>query len=370
MNNTISNFSPFEKPSEFSNRSLSKSRIASKNKTTYRFFDKLKHAYCSALFLNPSDEKYNSKTIAAFFKINNIKYPSLFEDNSSKFYTYDKVKNEIVLSNNNSMNSTFIDSNNRNNFNFQLASVSRSGNSSSKIEIWAKNKSVNKNSITTSNPNPNGLWLNNNSIVSNNSNQNESLQLESSVASLFSDLDDSNELNINPVATSNTDRIQNNNSNEILANPLQINSIKTPTMTFNKKDYLIKRKQLIKNSRNLSPIREKVDESDINWYVDSVIDHRKNPDNKRKTQYLVKFISDDYFKFDDDQLEQWTNVSMMNCTTEINYYRVENNMKKIKSSKKRKYTTDITDLTASEIDFDFVNKNYITNAEHIQKRNA
>ena len=165
MNNTISNFSPFEKPSEFSNRSLSKSRIASKNKTTYRFFDKLKHAYCSALFLNPSDEKYNSKTIAAFFKINNIKYPSLFEDNSSKFYTYDKVKNEIVLSNNNSMNSTFIDSNNRNNFNFQLASVSRSGNSSSKIEIWAKNKSVNKNSITTSNPNPNGLWLNNNSIV-------------------------------------------------------------------------------------------------------------------------------------------------------------------------------------------------------------
>jgi preprotein translocase subunit SecA len=60
----------------------------------------------------------------------------------------------------------------------------------------------------------------------------------------------------------------------------------------------------------------------------------------------------------------------MNCTTEINYYRVENNMKKIKSSKKRKYTTDITDLTASEIDFDFVNKNYITNAEHIQKRNA
>ena len=206
--------------------------------------------------------------------------------------------------------------------------------------------------------------------MNNNSNQNESLQLEGSAASLFSDLDDSNELNINPVATSNTDRIQNNNSNEISANRLQINSIKTPTMKFNKKDYLIKRKQLIKNSRNLSPVREKVDESDINWYVDSVIDHRKNPDNKRKTQYLVKFISDDYFKFDDDQLEQWTNVSMMNCTTEINYYRVENNMKKIKSSKKRKYTTDITDLTASEIDFDFVNKNYITNAEHIQKRNA
>ena len=37
------------------------------NKRAYKFFTKLKYAYCNAMIENPKDEKFENKTIALFF---------------------------------------------------------------------------------------------------------------------------------------------------------------------------------------------------------------------------------------------------------------------------------------------------------------
>ncbi len=129
-------------------------------------------------------------------------------------------------------------------------------------------------------------------------------------------------------------------------------------------------------SNNCEPIQSNkiklnkiVHTSDINWHVKAILGHRPNPKNKSKTQYLVEFIDDDHFEFDKNELKEWQNLSMMDCLESINDYRIANNMHKIKKiSRKRTYIGDDMDITASQVDFDFISKNYKTNQNFVSKR--
>jgi hypothetical protein len=307
--------------------SLSFSKIENKNKQVYLFFDKLKRAYCNAMLVDPKE--YETKTIATFFRTNNIKYPNMFEDSKDKFYIYNTDKKEIIVSNRfDQLNSSFNDDL----INKTILECQFQREIQAFDDIF--NKLCEEDKEKSKNNNSNEIFNSDEEVV----NKKSSITITPRESSVKQALELRNKL-INQYGNINKKEVR-----------------KEIEEVVNKK-----------SSITISP-RKEIDPSDINWYVDSVINHRKDPINNKKTQYLVKYIPDDYFEFNEEELTQWTNTSMLNCTDTVNDYRVSKNLRKIKSTNKRSYNGQINDITASEIDYDFVKNKYMTNQQHKMKR--
>jgi hypothetical protein len=357
---------------KFKNNSMSSFDL-SKSKKSYKYFDKLKHAYCSAMIENPSDEKYKTKTILMFFKNENIKYPSIDDDDNDKMYEYIKERKEIVckkktLNLNSSMIIYDINQQNQNNNNsINLHRHSQSQNTINNIQR-EHNELIIDQFLNVIQQELEFSDTSFNMSVESNSNQSSQTNIRPPLQPKF---DNNNQL------------IQNNN-NELNKKKFIINSSQQRHIdqyindmqqelefsdSFNM-SVSSNSNSTIPSQNNMNPPMQPkhVEATDINWEVIEITGERKNPENKRKKQFQAIFRPDKHFVFDTEEQTEWINESMMNCTKLINEYRVENDMPKIKSKRKRAYIGSDPDITSSQIDFDFQNKKYKTNQTYEEKR--
>jgi hypothetical protein len=117
---------------------------------------------------NPSDEKYKTKTILMFFKNENIKYPSIDDDDNDKMYEYIKDRKEIISKKKtfNLNSSMIIDEINHSNNNSFLLQQNPKNNS---INLPKQNQDVNNDNINNHQYNQNNNSIN---ILQNTQNNN------------------------------------------------------------------------------------------------------------------------------------------------------------------------------------------------------